>query len=166
MRVLQLLLVLLLQGDAARRERRHDPQLGHSILLLLVLVVLLVVLDGHGKLLRLLMPGAAAGGGHIHLLRLDLRQRHRQHLLLLVPKRHLEVLLQLLQVWRACRRRLQPRLETKTEAWRSRSARRRRLQAAVVLAQPVPLQWLLLAGWPRLLLLLDPEWVLLPCVAS
>lgn len=148
MRVLQLLLVLLLQGDAARRERRHDPQLLVAwlrILLLLLVVLLMVVLDGHGKLLRLLIPGAAAGGGHIHLLRLvDLRQRHRQHLLLL-PKRHLEVLLRLLQVWRACRRRLQPRLETKTEAWRSRAARRRSLQAAVVLAQPVPLQWLLLA---------------------
>jgi hypothetical protein len=127
-----------------------------------------LVVDGSCKLLRLLVPGAAAVGGHEHLLRLNLRQRHRKHLLLLLlllgPERHLEMLLRLLQVWRACRRRLQPRLEAKPKAWRSRATRGRSLQAAVVLAQPVPLQRLLLAGWPRLLLLLlEPIRVLLPC---
>jgi hypothetical protein len=47
---------------------------------------LLVRLHRHSKVLRLLLPGAAAGRRHkdLLLLQLDLRQGHREHLLLSV----------------------------------------------------------------------------------
>jgi hypothetical protein len=169
---------VLLLGPQVARQRRHDPQLRYD-----VLPWLLVRLHRHSKVLRLLLPGAAAGRCHknlLLLLQLDLWQGHREHLLLVVllgvllaellAVLQLGVLLCLylraLQLRGSCR--LQALLDAKLKRRRAglckgRTSRAGRLHAAVVLAQPVALLRLLLRLHGRPHLLLQAIGVLLSC---